>query len=78
MSAREATMEVAGSAVRRSHLLLIGIVLVLTLAAGVLVGRALQPRSETTGGVAPIVLTHLGDGHDRARVYRAINDLERV
>ena len=72
MSAQGATIGFAGSTVRRSHLIAVGILLVLAVAAGIIAGRATTtdtPRSV----VLPV--SGLADPGVGSKVFPAMNGL---
>jgi hypothetical protein len=75
MSAQGATIGFGGSMVRRSHLIVLAILLVIAVAAGVMAGRATSgtTAARSTSVVLPVSgLAHDGVG---SRVFPAMNDL---
>jgi hypothetical protein len=76
MSTRELTVAIGRSSVRRAHLALLAAMLILTLAAGVIVGRATAPVSNAAA-THPVILPLDGLAHEGigAKVQRALNDV---
>jgi hypothetical protein len=76
MSAQGATIGFGGSVVRRTHLIAVAVLLVLSIAAGVVAGRATGGTSTTTRSTSVVLplsgLAHEGVG---SKVFPAMNRL---
>jgi hypothetical protein len=76
MSAQGATIGFGGSVVRRSHLIAIAILLVLSVAAGVLAGRATNTTMTPARSNAVVLpVSGLADPGIGSKVFPAMNGL---
>ncbi len=79
MSTRGVIIGIGGSAVRRTHLIVLGAMLVVALAAGVVVGRVTERGSNAAQTTHVILsLDRLADNGVGSRVYPAMNRLAPV